>query len=449
MANPLRLFPTEDDTIEGTGRALREGRRTCRDVLESCLASIEEWEPKVRAWVVVDREGARRQARRLDDELAAGAYRGPLHGIPIGIKDIVDVAGLATACGAKHWAKGLAEADAPLVAKLRQAGAVILGKTVTTPYAWVDPPVTRNPWNLDHTPGGSSSGSAAAVATGMCLGAIGTQTGGSITRPASFCGVAGHKPNFLEVETEGILPFAPSLDHPGPLARSVLDLTYLQSVIGRFSRLAQPTADPPGEKTMWPGRPPKIGCLGGAFRELAVPVMREAIDEAVGVFIMNGAEVVKAPLPVDHEEVIATHRVIMASEAAAFHQQRLREMPGDYPPRIAELIAEGLQISAVDYLQRKQLGKALGQEVLTVLKDVDVLLTPAALGPAPDPTTTGNPAFNSPWSLWGLATVTFPVGLSPDGLPLGVQLVGTDRSLFSAALWCEDVIRRAYESRSD
>ncbi|MDR3636715.1 MAG: amidase [Isosphaeraceae bacterium] len=464
MANPLRLFPTEDETIEGTGRALRKGRRTCREVLEQCFERIEEWEPKVRAWVIVDRNGALEQARKLDDELTAGKCRGPLHGIPIGIKDIIDVAGLPTACGAKHWADGPAQTDAALVAKLREAGAVILGKTVTTPYAWVDPPVTRNPWNLDHTPGGSSSGSAAAVACGMCLGAIGTQTGGSITRPASFCGIAGHKPTHLGVETEGILPFAPALDHPGPLARSVSGLVALQQVIGRFPS-GGPGASYLSSRTLYPktatdrppesfGPPPRVGCLDGPFREMAEPSMRDAIDEAIAVLIMNGAEVVKTPLPVDFEAVIAAHRVIMAAQAAAFHQERLSESPDDYPPRIEALLREGLGIAAVDYIRSEERGVKQATGVAELLSRVDVLVTPAALGPAPDPSTTGNPAFNSPWSLWGMRTTTFPIGLAPNGLPLGVQLIGTadlfddeDRH-FRAALWCEDAIRRAYESRS-
>src|SRR5262249_52335896 len=160
-------------------------------------------------------------ARRLDEELKGGKDRGPLHGIPIGIKDIIDVAGLATACGSKRGLRNIADADATIVANLRKAGAVILGKTVTTPYAWIDPPVTRNPWKLDRTPGGSSSGSAAAVACGMCLAAIGTQTGGSITRPASFCGVAGMKPTQGPLSFAGVKPFAPTLDHVGPIARTV------------------------------------------------------------------------------------------------------------------------------------------------------------------------------------------------------------------------------------
>ncbi len=215
----MKLFPSENETIEGVGKALRAGKTSCAAVLEHCFHQIDLWDERVHAWVIVDRAGAMHQARALDAELAEGKCRGPLHGIPLGIKDIIDVQGLPTAAGFRPWRERVAASDAVIVAKLRQAGAVILGKTVTTQFAWVDPPPTRNPWNLECTPGGSSSGSAAAVATGMCLGAIGTQTGGSIIRPASFCGVAGFKPLHRFVSTDGVLPFAPSLDHPGPIAR--------------------------------------------------------------------------------------------------------------------------------------------------------------------------------------------------------------------------------------
>lgn len=216
-----RLFPRPEQTIAGIGRAIREGRVSCVDILNRCLEQVDEWEPKVHAWVVLDRDGAIEQARTMDEELKAGNDRGPLHGIPIGIKDLFDVKGLPTACGAKRWVDRIAEGDAWAVARLRSAGAVIMGKTVTTAYACLDPPVTRNPWNLDRTPGGSSSGSAAAVACGMCYGALGTQTGGSITRPASFCGVAGMKPNKTASLwlMRGVLPFATSLDHVGPIVR--------------------------------------------------------------------------------------------------------------------------------------------------------------------------------------------------------------------------------------
>src|SRR5438876_1233363 len=211
-------------TIHEAAAAIRAGTLTPVDLLEQCLARIDVYEPHVRAWVVIDRDGAREQAERLTAELKRGQNRGPLHGIPIGVKDIIDVFDLPTGCGSKLWANSIARQDATVVKRLRQAGAVILGKTVTTAYAFLDPPVTRNPWNLSRTPGGSSSGSAAAVACGMCLGALASQTGGSTTRPASFCGVCSLKPTYRSVSVDGVVPLAPSLDHIGAIASCVRDL---------------------------------------------------------------------------------------------------------------------------------------------------------------------------------------------------------------------------------
>ncbi len=221
-----RLFPPPEQTIAGVGRALRQRQTSCVQILEGCLAQVDEWESKVHAWVILDRDKALEEARELDDELKAGNDRGPLHGIPIGIKDIIDVAGLPTACGSKRWSYGISCRDADVITHLLEAGALIMGKTVTTPYAWIDPPITRNPWNLERTPGGSSSGSAAAVACGMCLGAIGSQTGGSITRPASFCGIAGMKPE-KRLLNHGVKPLASSFDQVGAMARTVDDLRLM------------------------------------------------------------------------------------------------------------------------------------------------------------------------------------------------------------------------------
>src|SRR5687767_4279025 len=211
-------------TITEAAEFIRRGDFSPSELLEQCLARIDRYEDRVRAWVLVDRDGAREQAARLTAELKQNGYRGPLHGIPVGVKDIIDVFDMPTGCGSKLWANSYARRDATCVERLRQAGAVIMGKTVTTAFASFDPPVTRNPWNLDRTPGGSSSGSAAAVACGMCLGALGTQTGGSIVRPASFCGIAGLKPGFGEIGIEGIAPLTLHIDHVGPMARRVSDL---------------------------------------------------------------------------------------------------------------------------------------------------------------------------------------------------------------------------------
>jgi aspartyl-tRNA(Asn)/glutamyl-tRNA(Gln) amidotransferase subunit A len=455
----MKLYPEERETIGGVSAALRAAEITCAEVLKSCIANIERWEPNVHAWVHLDLERAARQAEGLDADVTEGKFRGPLHGIPIGIKDIIDVKGMPTGCGSRLWKDRIAERDARIVAELRNAGAIILGKTVTTAYAWIDPPITRNPWNLERTPGGSSSGSAAAVATGMCLGAIGTQTGGSIIRPASFCGVAGFKPTYSSCSFEaGVLPFAPSLDHVGPIARSVSDLQLLFQVVhlpGYYTHpsVAGQTLGPPPQST--------LGLLGEAFWERAEASMKAAFEEASKVLQSAGAKVVTVDERFDFNRIIRSHRTIMASEAAANHRDRLNQYPDDYPPQIQSLIEEGTRIPAIEYVRAKQLqdnaldleGRPIQHEyagLFRLLEEVDFIATPATLGPAPNLTTTGHPAFNSPWSFFGLPAVTFPIGLAPDGLPLGIQLIaaeGKDHKLLALAAWCERTMRDALNAR--
>lgn len=454
----MNLFPAASETIEGIGQAIAQGQRTCVEVLECCLARIEEWEPKVEAWVCLDRDGALGQARQLDEELAAGRPRGPLHGIPLGMKDIIDAAGFPTACGSRQWAHRIAYSDAPLVAKLRAAGAVILGKTVTTQYAWMDPPVTRNPWNLERTPGGSSSGSAAAVATGMCVAAIGSQTGGSIIRPASFCGVFGFKPTHGHVAVDGILPFSPSLDHPGPLARSVADLAIVYDAIRRqggpwyplLAESVRSSADARSQRS----RPLALGIPKTFILARADAEMRRGFDRAIAALADAGAEVRQVALPGDFKDVRGNHRTIMASEAACGHQERFRDQPDEYQPRITELIREGLAIPAPEYLRCRTEQQALRQ-VMSGFFEVyrlDALVTPATVGAAPDRSTTGDPIFNSPWSYTGAPALSIPFGFASDGLPLALQLVGEhskEFALFKAALWCEAALRDTPGSRKD
>jgi aspartyl-tRNA(Asn)/glutamyl-tRNA(Gln) amidotransferase subunit A len=437
-----RLFPRSEQTIEGIGRALREGQTSCAQVLEACLQQVDEWEPKVHAWVILDRDKARDQARHLDAELKAGKDRGPLHGIPIGIKDIIDVAGIPTACGARRWADRIAEKDANVVANLRRAGAVIMGKTVTTPYAWIDPPVTRNPWNLKRTPGGSSSGSAAAVASGMCYAAVGSQTGGSITRPASFCGVAGMKPTRMFVLTAGVFPFAPNLDHVGPIARAVDDLRIMLVGLGEAYMKLEEMRDQP----VTVNSPLRLGRMKGFFERRASQSMNAAFEEATRAIAAAGVEIVPLEDPVDFEQVLINHRIVMAAEAAHLHSQWLEEAPEDYPPRITDLVAEGGSLWARDYLTAEA-GMSHAEKAVFqcfVRHKLDALITPATIGTAPDPTTTGDPAFNSPWSYTHLPTVSFPVCRASDGLPLALQLVGRgvmDFTLLYVAQRCERAIR--------
>jgi aspartyl-tRNA(Asn)/glutamyl-tRNA(Gln) amidotransferase subunit A len=428
----MQLLPDPTDTLSTLLDDIRTRRRSCEEATQLCLDHIDRRDPEIHAWAVLDRQGALEQARQRDADLLSGVWRGPLHGIPVGVKDIIDVKGLPTACGANQYAQGPAPDDAPIVASLRSAGAVILGKTVTTPYAWIDPPPTRNPWALDRTPGGSSSGSAAAVSAGMAYAALGSQTGGSITRPCAYCGVSGLKPTHRRLSSQGILPVAPSLDHPGPIARTARDLALVWHALSGSQSPIAPCNQPPG-----------LARLLGAFHDAADPSARESLTLAASVLSHAGASVTETPLPFDFDNVRLQHRVLMASEAAAKHEGRYARIPEDYPPQISRLIDEGLAFHASAYIHALNHQKALKQSILRLFDHADALITPSALGAAPDRSTTGDPIFNSPWSYTGLPTVAIPLALSDEGLPLSLQLVGPPNSedrLLSIAIWCEDTL---------
>ena len=435
-------------TIQAAADAIRQGQATPITLLDQCLNQVDKYEEKVKAWVFIAREESMEQAERLGAELKAGHYRGPLHGIPIAIKDIIDVFDWPTAAGSKLWANSIARQDATIVGKLRQAGAIILGKTATTQYASFDPSPTRNPWNLQRTPGGSSSGSAAATACGMCFGAIASQTGGSITRPAAYCGVASCKPSYGRVSARGVLPLAASMDHPGPMARCVRDLALiLQTIAGpdpaddATSHAKDSCADLLA--TLAVADPPRLGRVRGLFEDLAVPAVRDMMATAENTLRTRGATVTDAVLPAEFAEVLTRHRTVMAVEGAAYHGQRLRRHPEDYLPNITKLLKEGLACPAPEYAECKAHQRHVRCTAHEWFDGMDVLLTPATTSPAPDMATTGDPAFNSPWSFTGMPTVSIPAGSSPDGLPLSIQLVGRpygERALFAAAVWCETAL---------
>lgn len=447
----------EPTTITAAAEFIRTGELTPSDLLEQCLARIDRYEDRVRAWVHLDRECAREQAARLTAELQQNGYRGPLHGIPVGIKDIIDVFDMPTGCGSKRWANSYARRDATCVERLRQAGAVIMGKTVTTAYASFDPPVTRNPWNLDRTPGGSSSGSAAAVACGMCLGALATQTGGSITRPASYCGVYSLKPTYGRVSVDGVLPLAPSLDHVGVMANCVRDLAILfETIAGSDTRdpscslliVPDPLADlfhtlrdqELGPEHHW------LNITEHFFHEHWKSSMRGAYKTAIRCLVREEpnmervGHVQPVALPASFSEAMPAQLTMMAAEAAAYHEARFRQHPYDYPPKITSLLEHGLRTTAADYARCKQFQARLTDELRNRFR---VLLAPATPSYAPTAETTGDPIFNAPWSLVGMPVISLPVALVAGGLPVAVQLIAKrnqEADLFRTALWCEKML---------
>jgi Asp-tRNA(Asn)/Glu-tRNA(Gln) amidotransferase A subunit family amidase len=447
--------------IAEAARQIRGRSLTPLDLVERCLEQIRRYEERVHAWVLVDEEGARRAAAELQRREA----RGPLYGIPLGIKDIIDVAGLPTRAGSPLRENHLAPADAPVVAALREAGAIILGKTVTVQFACFDPSPTLNPWDPafrsapvraqtcptpgaepprqgpiarpapSYTPGGSSSGSAVAVAVGMCLAALGTQTGGSLVRPASYCGVATCKPTFGRIDTEGIVPVSYHLDHPGPMARTVGDLEIvLQHLLG--AEQFQPATR---------SAPPRLGLVEEFFMEGADAAVGEVVRSAVARLREAGAAVEPISCGIDFAEIAPLHRRIMAVEAAAYHREQFAAHRQAYGPLITALLDEGLGISAVDYAaalahQRGCRGR-MDAMFAQYSNNVDALIMPSTDTTAPATlVTTGIPKFQAPWSYAGVPAVAIPCGLAGDGMPVGLQLVGRracDAALLGVARWCE------------
>jgi aspartyl-tRNA(Asn)/glutamyl-tRNA(Gln) amidotransferase subunit A len=317
------------------------------------------------------------------------------------------------------------------VAKLRECGAIILGKTETTEFAYLDPAPTRNPWNTSHTPGGSSSGSAAAVAARMCPLAFGTQTGGSVMRPASFCGIAAIKPTHDLLSRHGIYPQSWSLDHAGYMARSIKDLGItLAALTGIKSSKA---------------KKPKIGVPTTYFNETGTEEVTKNYEATIAKLKGAGADVVDYPLPETFNVIHSAHRVIMFAEAAAVHEAKFRATPHVYRPHMQGEIYSGLLIPSSTYLHAQRIRGRFKAELMATMGDLDAMLTPTALTPAlKGLTSTGDAAFNAPWSLAGFPTVTIPSGLTGDGLPLGAQLIVKpydEAKLFGVAEWCESALR--------
>ncbi len=414
-------------------------------LVEALLQHIDRLEPKVEAWVTVDRSGALAAAKQLEAEAQRGSTRGPLHGVPVGIKDIYWTAGIKTTCGSRIFTDHIPNYDATTVARLKQAGAIVLGKTVTTEFAAADPGPTRNPWNLDHTPGGSSSGSAAGVAARMVPAAVGSQTGGSIQRPAAFCGVFGLKPTHGRVSNYGVFPLSWCLDHMGPLARTVMDVALVLQVLAGHDALDASSSRAPVpdyvQAVQRADRAPRLGLVRQFYLERADPELRAHTEEVADRLARAGAAVEEIKLPESFEAVLSAHRIIMHVEAAAVHAELFRQHADLYRPKLRATLETGSLIPGTYYLQAQRIRRQFRQDMAPLYQRVDCLLAPAATGPAPrDLTTTGDASFNSPSSFSGLPAITIPSGLSAARLPMAIQLMGpafAEDRLLTAARWCE------------
>jgi Asp-tRNA(Asn)/Glu-tRNA(Gln) amidotransferase A subunit family amidase len=429
-----------------SARRIQTGAVSPADLLAACLRRIETVEPVVKAWVHLDREAAQRTADQRGLEAREQRWRGPLHGIGVALKDIFDAAGLPTTAGAGPFAHRRPTADAASVARLRAAGAIVLGKVTTTAFAFLDPSPTRNPWNPDHTPGGSSSGPAAAVAARMVPLALGSQTVGSVLRPAAYCGVVGFKPSHGLISAAGVVPLAWSLDHVGIFARAVEDCALALGV------LAGPDAADPLSSGVGPDDyaaavarpvPPRLGVLGRLV-ERATPEMASHVEATVRLLRSAGALVSDVELPPSYGSIHEAGNRVARAEAAAYHAPLFARHADEYPPRVREAIEQGRTISAVEYLAAQQTRRAFRQEMMPIAARYDALLLPTAPGAAPRGLgSTGDPYFCAPWSFAGLPAIALPTGLDAAGLPLSIQLVGgafAEARLLGAAGWCEAAI---------
>jgi Asp-tRNA(Asn)/Glu-tRNA(Gln) amidotransferase A subunit family amidase len=414
-------------TTQSLIAALRTGDENLPDYLDRLEARFNEWEPRVLAFVPEEGRFARlrREARRLLDRYPDGASRPPLFGLPIGVKDIFHVNGSVTRAGSRLPAELLQGSEAECVSILRRAGALLLGKTVTTEFAYFAPGPTRNPRHLEHTPGGSSSGSAAAVAAGLCPFAFGTQTIGSISRPAAFCGVVGFKPSHGRVSARGVIPLSETHDHVGFFTNDVAGAETMAA------HLCENWRESASED-----RRPVLGIPNGPYLEQASP-------EGLAHFRKDCRRLADAGFTLKHidalpdfEEIRRRHLLLVAAEAARFHATWFDSYESLYHPKTAELIRSGRTCSEEDITKARAYRLSMRKNLTDLMgaHDIDVWISPSARGPAPRGLeSTGDPIMNLPWTHAGLPTLTIPTGTDNAGLPMALQLVGRwleDEGLF-------------------
>jgi amidase len=409
-------------------RRIAAGELTSEALVAACLDRIAAREKDVLAWAHLDPQLALAQARALDRERP----RGPLHGVPVGIKDVIDTADMPTEYNSPIYRGHRPRADAACVAVLRRAGCVILGKTVTTEFANNHPAKTRNPHNPAHTPGGSSSGSAAAVADGMVPLALGTQTGGSTIRPASYCGVTGMKPSFNSINRAGLKFVSESLDTIGLFARGAEDAALLLHVLsGR--------ALPDGKTAA--NRKPRIGLFRTPRWQEAGAAVQAAVESAAARLAQAGARVTALEAPDGYAALYDEQERLMRFETARALAWEHAHHAGELSASLRSRIEDGWARPRAEYDAARTLARDCRGAFADRMRDLDFLVTPGTTGEAPATlATTGNSLFNRVWTLLGVPCVTLPFGTGPAGLPLGVQLVGAfdrDTELLGWSAWAE------------
>lgn len=412
------------------------------EVAQSALARLEETEPTLTAFVTATPDIALQQAKVAEKEIAAGTYRGPLHGIPLGVKDLYNTAGVKTTSSSAQRADYVPDTDSASVARLYDAGMVLIGKTHTHEFAYgATTPTTGNPWAPDRTPGGSSGGSGAAVGAGVVHVALGSDTGGSIRIPAALCGTVGLKPTFGRASRVGVASLSWSLDHVGPLSRNVIDAALVMTAMSGYDRRDPGTVDVPVPDMVSnigagvAGK--KIGIPTNYYTEQLDPEAAAAAQHTATLLQELGAELVEVTIPMA-EHMIATEWAIMMPEAAAYHQDSLRDFPEKFTDEVRTLLETGAAALATDYVNALRLRTLIQAAWKEMFAGIDVLLAPTLVAPAalradpfitwPDGTkeaaTAAYVRYSAPANVTGLPSLSVPAGFTTEGLPLGVQILG-------------------------
>ena len=434
-------------SISAAADQIRTRQLSPVDLVRSCLERIDQLESRLHAWVTVNREVAVATARLREEEIQRGQYRGPLHGIPIGLKDIFYTAGLKTTAGSPIYADFVPDYDATTVRLLKEAGAIILGKVQTTEFAALAPSPTRNPWNIEHTPGGSSSGSAAAVAAMMCPGALGSQTYGSTIRPAAYCGCVGFKPTYGRISAHGLFALAWSLDHVGLFARTVSDIALLLRALAGYDPLDPATEQipvPDYANALRQPQAPRLGLVRDFFLEKADDETRKHVENAAERFARTGATIEEVKMPASFTGELDAHFAMLQAEMAVTHRERYTQHKTRYSPQMQDLISKGQNITAAQCIEIRRHQQRFRHEMNALCQSVDALLTPSIPSPAPKGlTATGDPTFNGPASFSGIPSLGLPSGTSTNRLPFGIQLMSgtfTEERLLAVGKWCEAVL---------